>query len=231
LGISDNVEFHTDVPNTELTDRWRARSLIGLHSMRDEHFGIGVVELMASGVITIAHRSGGPQSDIVQPAVSVSEHQSFNDIATSMETKIASPSSSTITSPITPSPSTQPTATSITTPTIVSDGDVISPPPQLPPLSTASEVPVVASSGFLAETIDEYEAAMITILRLHALRLLDDTHTNVASLLLRRLQDNGRHSTERFSDNAFNDAINHLITTLIVPRLARNASKLKPKSS
>jgi alpha-1,2-mannosyltransferase len=46
------------------------RALIGLHTMRDEHFGIGVVELMASGVITIAHRSGGPLMDIVRPAVS-----------------------------------------------------------------------------------------------------------------------------------------------------------------
>jgi alpha-1,2-mannosyltransferase len=39
----------------------------GLHSMWCEHFGIGVVELMASGVIVIAHNSGGPKSDIVVP--------------------------------------------------------------------------------------------------------------------------------------------------------------------
>lgn len=32
-----------------------------------EHFGIGVVELMASGVVVIAHNSGGPRSDIVVP--------------------------------------------------------------------------------------------------------------------------------------------------------------------
>eukprot|EP00005_Dracoamoeba_jomungandri_P003476 CAMPEP_0174259634 /NCGR_PEP_ID=MMETSP0439-20130205/8438_1 /TAXON_ID=0 /ORGANISM="Stereomyxa ramosa, Strain Chinc5" /LENGTH=101 /DNA_ID=CAMNT_0015343603 /DNA_START=1055 /DNA_END=1360 /DNA_ORIENTATION=+ len=30
-----------------------------------EHFGIGVVEMMASGVITIAHNSGGPKQDII----------------------------------------------------------------------------------------------------------------------------------------------------------------------
>jgi alpha-1,2-mannosyltransferase len=35
--------------------------------MRDEHFGIGVVELMAAGVVPIAHASGGPRADIVVP--------------------------------------------------------------------------------------------------------------------------------------------------------------------
>ncbi|CAL9100341.1 unnamed protein product [Musa textilis] len=36
-----------------------------LHSMIDEHFGISVVECMASGVIPIAHNSAGPKMDIV----------------------------------------------------------------------------------------------------------------------------------------------------------------------
>ena len=39
----------------------------GLHTMRNEHFGIGVVELMAAGVVPIAHDSGGPRADIVVP--------------------------------------------------------------------------------------------------------------------------------------------------------------------
>jgi len=33
--------------------------------MRNEHFGIAVVELMASGIITIAHKSAGPLLDII----------------------------------------------------------------------------------------------------------------------------------------------------------------------
>jgi alpha-1,2-mannosyltransferase len=33
--------------------------------MWNEHFGIGVVELMAAGVVTVAHNSGGPRADIV----------------------------------------------------------------------------------------------------------------------------------------------------------------------
>ena len=32
---------------------------------RNEHFGIGVVEMMSAGCITIAHCSGGPRSDII----------------------------------------------------------------------------------------------------------------------------------------------------------------------
>lgn len=33
--------------------------------MTDEHFGIGVVEMMTSGVFTIAHNSAGPKMDII----------------------------------------------------------------------------------------------------------------------------------------------------------------------
>ncbi len=33
--------------------------------MTDEHFGIGIIEYMAAGVIPVAHNSGGPQMDIV----------------------------------------------------------------------------------------------------------------------------------------------------------------------
>lgn len=34
--------------------------------MWNEHFGICVVELMASGLITIAHNSAGPKEDIIK---------------------------------------------------------------------------------------------------------------------------------------------------------------------
>ena len=37
--------------------------------MWNEHFGIAVVELMAAGLITIAHDSGGPKMDIIQPGM------------------------------------------------------------------------------------------------------------------------------------------------------------------
>ena len=34
--------------------------------MRQEHFGIGIVEMMAAGLVTIAHNSGGPKTDIIR---------------------------------------------------------------------------------------------------------------------------------------------------------------------
>ena len=36
-----------------------------MHTMRDEHFGIAIVEMMASGIIVIAHNSAGPRKDIL----------------------------------------------------------------------------------------------------------------------------------------------------------------------
>lgn len=35
--------------------------------MWNEHFGIGIVEMMSAGLLTIAHNSGGPQTDIITP--------------------------------------------------------------------------------------------------------------------------------------------------------------------
>eukprot|EP00934_Nitzschia_sp_Nitz4_P008319 Nitzschia sp. Nitz4//scaffold297_size22919//3643//5058//NITZ4_008519-RA/size22919-processed-gene-0.17-mRNA-1//-1//CDS//3329546292//8309//frame0 len=60
------VEFNINPPYSELQDSMKAAS-IGIHTMRQEHFGIGIVEMMAAGLIVIAHNSGGPRSDIVHP--------------------------------------------------------------------------------------------------------------------------------------------------------------------
>ncbi len=67
LGIESSVEFQTGIPAAQL------RSLLGsahagLHTMRDEHFGISVVEYMAAGAVPIAHNSAGPREDIIVPA-------------------------------------------------------------------------------------------------------------------------------------------------------------------
>ena len=45
-----------------------AASAVGIHSMVDEHFGIGVVECMAAGTVMLAHNSAGPKMDIVVPS-------------------------------------------------------------------------------------------------------------------------------------------------------------------
>ena len=66
LKISDFVEFHLNIPYSSLKELL-SQSTIGIHTMWNEHFGIGVVEFMAAGVIALAHDSGGPQLDIVVP--------------------------------------------------------------------------------------------------------------------------------------------------------------------
>ncbi|BHF66444.1 asparagine-linked glycosylation protein [Sparganum proliferum] len=67
LGLSDVVDFHVNAAWDTLGKLFQ-HSSINLHSMVDEHFGIGIVEGMAAGLVTIAHRSGGPLTDIIGPA-------------------------------------------------------------------------------------------------------------------------------------------------------------------
>ncbi|KAL3270520.1 hypothetical protein HHI36_021059 [Cryptolaemus montrouzieri] len=65
LSLENNVEFKVNVSFKELLQELED-SFIGIHSMRDEHFGISVVEQMAAGLIVVAHRSGGPLLDIIE---------------------------------------------------------------------------------------------------------------------------------------------------------------------
>uniref|UniRef100_A0A915L3M5 GDP-Man:Man(3)GlcNAc(2)-PP-Dol alpha-1,2-mannosyltransferase n=1 Tax=Romanomermis culicivorax TaxID=13658 RepID=A0A915L3M5_ROMCU len=58
LGVADFVQFKLNVDFDVLKEEF-SRALIGLHSMKNEHFGI------AAGLITIAHKSGGPLADII----------------------------------------------------------------------------------------------------------------------------------------------------------------------
>jgi len=64
LSVEDNVEFYPNLPFTDLLAEF-SKSTIGIHTMWNEHFGIGIVEMMAAGLLTIAHRSGGPLMDII----------------------------------------------------------------------------------------------------------------------------------------------------------------------
>eukprot|EP01135_Chromosphaera_perkinsii_P009170 Nk52_evm5s1671 gene=Nk52_evmTU5s1671 len=61
---SEKVLFEVGIPYSRLRN-YLARSSVGIHCMWNEHFGIGVVEYMAAGLIPLAHRSGGPLMDIV----------------------------------------------------------------------------------------------------------------------------------------------------------------------
>merc|ERR1711894_273115 len=64
LSVEENVDFKVNITFNELKKEM-ADGLIGLHTMWNERFGIAVVEMLAAGLITIAHRSGGPLMDII----------------------------------------------------------------------------------------------------------------------------------------------------------------------
>lgn len=55
LSLENTVEIKANIPYSELVQNYKTAS-IGLHTMWNEHFGIGVVECMAAGLITVAHR-------------------------------------------------------------------------------------------------------------------------------------------------------------------------------
>lgn len=64
-GIEKNVKLAIGVSNASLKADYFAKAAMGVHTMADEHFGIGVVELQAAGVVVVAHDSAGPKKDIV----------------------------------------------------------------------------------------------------------------------------------------------------------------------
>lgn len=64
LHIQDQVEFHLDASWPEILE-WLRKASVGVNGMWNEHFGIGVVEYQASGLISVVHDSGGPKLDIV----------------------------------------------------------------------------------------------------------------------------------------------------------------------
>jgi len=64
LNVESSVVFEIGVSIERLTELL-STAMIGIHTMWNEHFGIGVVELSAAGVIPVAHNSAGPKEDIV----------------------------------------------------------------------------------------------------------------------------------------------------------------------
>ena len=41
------------------------RAKVGIHTMKEEHFGIAIVELMSAGLIVVAYAAAGPKMDII----------------------------------------------------------------------------------------------------------------------------------------------------------------------
>jgi len=65
LGLEDRVVILPNIDEeTKMTLLESAK--IYLHTMKYEHFGIAVIEAMASGLIPIVHKCGGPWLDIVE---------------------------------------------------------------------------------------------------------------------------------------------------------------------
>ncbi|PVI07762.1 glycosyltransferase family 4 protein [Periconia macrospinosa] len=64
LNIKEQVEFVCDAKWPEMLN-WMQRSSVGVNGMWNEHFGIGVVEYQAAGLISVVNNSGGPKLDIV----------------------------------------------------------------------------------------------------------------------------------------------------------------------
>ncbi|KAI9658541.1 MAG: asparagine-linked glycosylation protein [Trizodia sp. TS-e1964] len=64
LKIEGSIEFITNASWPLVLD-WLRRSWVGVNGMWNEHFGIGVVEYQAAGLISVVHNSGGPKQDIV----------------------------------------------------------------------------------------------------------------------------------------------------------------------
>lgn len=64
LKIRDHTTFICDASWPIVLEHLRHAS-IGTNAMWNEHFGIGVVEYQAAGLISVVHDSGGPKRDIV----------------------------------------------------------------------------------------------------------------------------------------------------------------------
>lgn len=64
LKVKDHVRFELNVPFERVKEELGMASA-ALHTMWNEHFGIGLVECMAAGCVMVGHNSGGPQQDIV----------------------------------------------------------------------------------------------------------------------------------------------------------------------
>ncbi|EEA27813.1 asparagine-linked glycosylation protein [Talaromyces marneffei ATCC 18224] len=64
LQIRDQTTFICDASWPTILSHLRTSS-IGTNAMWNEHFGIGVVEYQAAGLISVVHDSGGPREDIV----------------------------------------------------------------------------------------------------------------------------------------------------------------------
>ncbi|KAK5127334.1 hypothetical protein LTR85_006673 [Meristemomyces frigidus] len=62
--IKDSVQFVVNAKWPQILEYLQSSS-VGVNGMWNEHFGIGVVEYQAAGLISVVNDSGGPKADIV----------------------------------------------------------------------------------------------------------------------------------------------------------------------
>jgi alpha-1,2-mannosyltransferase len=60
-----NVELLRGLPFKDLL-RIYSKAKVYMHAMRNEHFGIAVIEAMAAGLVPVVYRGGGPWEDILK---------------------------------------------------------------------------------------------------------------------------------------------------------------------
>ena len=67
LNLTNSVKLIKNAPTSKVQDEFK-KAKIGIHTMRDEHFGISIIEMMAAGLIVITHNSAGAKFDIIGPS-------------------------------------------------------------------------------------------------------------------------------------------------------------------
>jgi len=79
----ENILLMPDVPDADL-EILLAKSRFFLHAMRNEDFGIAIVEAMSCGCIPVVHRSGGPKEIVGDEALTFSEIKEVPSIISSV---------------------------------------------------------------------------------------------------------------------------------------------------
>lgn len=65
MNLSKDVSFKKNLKFEEILQVF-SEAQVGIHTMKAEHFGIAVVEMIAAGLIVVAHNSAGPKYDIIK---------------------------------------------------------------------------------------------------------------------------------------------------------------------
>lgn len=64
LGVQDYVKLLPNRTKEQILEEF-SKAKIGIHTMKDEHFGISLIEMMAAGLILVTHNSAGAKDDIL----------------------------------------------------------------------------------------------------------------------------------------------------------------------